>query len=468
MDAMMTTARSFIDEEFIGDTLKKARRPDHGRIRDVLARARELKGLAEEEVAVLLQAEKPEYDEEIFETANSIKLAIYGRRLVLFAPLYVTNECKNNCLYCAFRRDNRDLKRKTLTANEVRREVAVLENQGHKRLLLVYGDTYGIGNVAESIEAVYDTKIGNGEIRRVNVNLAPLNVSDFKILKSTGIGTYQCFQETYHRETYKKMHPSGPKSIYEWRLTALDRAQQAGIDDVAMGVLFGLYDWKFEILALMQHAAHLEEKFGVGPHTISFPRLEPALNCDVAMNPPYPVDDRNIKRIVAILRLAVPYTGLILTTRETPEMRRALMELGTSQLSAGSRTHPGAYGEDAREHAPDTEQFTLGDTRPLDEVIRDIANMGYVPSFCTACYRLGRTGGDFMELAKPGLIQSFCLPNALLTFKEYLEDYASEETREVGLALIEEQIKDVKRQRRMAQTRERLRAIEQGRRDLFF
>jgi 2-iminoacetate synthase len=315
---------------------------------------------------------------------------------------------------------------------------------------------------------VYDTKVDNGEIRRVNVNLAPLSVEDFKVLKGTGIGTYQCFQETYHQETYAKMHPSGAKSRYDWRLFALDRAQQAGIDDVAVGVLFGLYDWKFEMLALMQHAAHLEREFGTGPHTISFPRMEPALNSEVSVNPPYPVSDRDMKRVVAILRLAVPYTGLILTTREKPEMRRELMELGTSQLSAGSRTHPGAYSDDHREHAPDVEQFTLGDTRPLDEVIRDIAAMGYMPSFCTGCYRLGRTGGDFMELAKPGLIQKFCLPNAMLTFKEYLLDYASEATREMGLRAIEDQMGDIPTVQRRQETCGRLLRIEQGERDLYF
>lgn len=457
----------FIDEGLIFKLLKNNGKPDEKRVLEIIDKAREMKGLNLEETAVLLQAEDREPVESVFHAAKEVKFGIYGKRLVLFAPLYITNECTNNCLYCAFRKDNKDLKRKTLTVREVKKEVRVLEKMGHKRLLLVYGETKGIDYIVDTIEAVYATKVGNGEIRRVNVNLAPLTVADFKTLKSTNIGTYQCFQETYHRETYKKMHPSGKKSVYEWRLYALDRAQRGGIDDVATGVLFGLFDWKFEVLALLMHAAHLEEEFGVGPHTISFPRLEPALNCDVANNPPYPVSDWDFKRLVAILRLAVPYTGLILTTRETPEMRRAVFDLGTSQISAGSRTHPGGYSE-AREHAPEVEQFTLGDTRPLDEVICDMATQGYVPSFCTACYRLGRTGGDFMELAKPGLIQKFCLPNALLTYKEYLEDYASGNSKAIGIKTIEDQLKNVPQNGRQKETVARLKRIETGERDLLF
>lgn len=465
---MRTATEHFIDEAGIFQGLERNAAPDMARVDDVLEKARELTGLTPDEAAALLQADDPECDERIFAAAREVKLGIYGRRLVLFAPLYVTNECRNNCLYCAFRKDNRDLRRRTLTTEEVRRETAALVSQGHKRVLLVYGDSCDIKYVTDTIGAVYDTTEGNGEIRRVNVNLAPLSVDDFKALKDADIGTYQCFQETYHSETYRKMHVSGSKTSYDWRLYALDRAQQAGIDDVAVGVLFGLYDWKFETMALLQHAAHLEQVFGVGPHTISFPRMEPALNSDVSANPPHPVTDRDMKRIVAILRLAVPYTGMILTTRETPEMRRELMDLGTSQLSAGSRTHPGAYSEDHREHAPDMEQFTLGDTRLLDEVIRDIADMGYMPSFCTGCYRLGRTGGDFMELAKPGLIQKFCLPNAMLTFKEYLIDYASEGTRQAGLRAIQDQIPDIPTERRRTETLNRLLRIEQGERDLYF
>lgn len=469
VNQMMAPASSFIDEALIFEMLKKNGRPDPGRVAEVIAKARTLAGLTLDETAVLLQADDDATTESVLTAAREVKQAIYGKRLVLFAPLYISNECKNNCLYCAFRSDNTELKRKSLTVEEVKAEVRVLEEMGHKRLLLVYGESTGIDYYVETIAAVYDTKVGNGEIRRVNVNLAPLTTADFRILKDTGIGTYQCFQETYHRETYRKMHPSGVKSIYEWRLMSQDRAVKAGIDDVALGVLFGLYDWRFEILALLMHAQHLEQEFGVGPHTISFPRIEPALNSKVSMEPPWPVSDRDFKRLVAILRLAVPYTGLILTTRETPAMRHEIMDLGTSQLSAGSRTHPGGYCDSKREHAPDVEQFTLGDTRPLDVVIREIAEMGYVPSFCTACYRLGRTGADFMDLAKPGLIQKFCLANALLTFQEYLMDYASPETRARGEQTIRDQLPDIPSENRRRETEERLAMITTlGRRDLYF
>ncbi len=457
----------FIDERLLFDLIEKAKNPSAERVSEVICKAKEMKGLSLEETAVLMQAEGEDRAEEIFHAAREVKFGIYGKRLVLFAPLYVTNECGNNCLYCAFRRDNKDLVRKTLTIEELKRETQILEDMGHKRILLVYGEAHGIKLIAETVEAVYSVKSGNGEIRRVNVNAAPMSVDDFKTLKATGIGTYQCFQETYHSETFAKMHPSGNKSNYEWRLYALHRAQQAGIDDVALGVLYGLFDWKFDTLALLMHAQALESEFGVGPHTISFPRMEPALNSDVACSPPYPVSDFDMKRVVAILRLAVPYTGLILTTRESPEMRKELFDMGVSQLSAGSRTNPGGYYE-AREHAPESEQFTLGDTRPLDEVINDIARMGYVPSFCTACYRLGRTGGDFMSIAKPGLIKEFCLPNALMTFKEYLVDYASDATKASGAATISDQIQDVANQTRRKETSDRLELIENGERDFYF
>lgn len=459
----------FIDERSICKLLEKNEknsRPDRRRVSETIEKSRSLKGLSMEETAVLLQAEDPGQIEEIFHAAREVKLGIYGKRLVLFAPLYVTNECGNNCLYCAFRRGNKELKRKTLTIGEVKREVGILEETGQKRLLLVYGESQGIRYLVDTIEAVYSVEVGRGEIRRVNVNAAPLSVEDFKTLKSTGIGTYQCFQETYHFETYGKMHPSGRKADYEWRLYSLDRAQQGGIDDVAIGALFGLFDWKFEVLALLSHAEHLEKEFGAGPHTISFPRIEPAQNSDISIKPPCPVSDSDFKRMVAILRLAVPYTGLILTTRESPELRREVIGVGVSQISAGSRTNPGGYSE-AREHAPDMEQFTLGDIRPLDEVIYDMTTMGYIPSFCTGCYRMGRTGQDFMELAKPGLIQKFCLPNAILTFKEYLIDYASDKTSEIGLKTIELQLQDIPVCRR-AETFARLKRIEDGERDLYF
>lgn len=462
--------KSFIPEEKIFQHLEEGKKADRKKILDVLEKAKELKGLTPEETAILLENLDPELDEALFETAREVKLKIYGNRLVIFAPLYITNECGNICAYCGFRADNKMLKRKTLSFDEIREEVEILEDMGHKRLLLVYGEhpKHDAEWIARTVEVVYSTKKGKGEIRRVNINSAPFDVEGFKILKSVGIGTYQCFQETYHRETYDKVHLGGRKKDFLWRLYALDRAQMAGIDDVAMGVLFGLYDWKFEVLGLLYHALHLEKEFGVGPHTISFPRIEPALGAELSYHPPYPMSDHDFKRLVAILRLAVPYTGLILTTRETPELRREVFKLGTSQISAGSRTYPGAYRE-AKYNMPDKQQFTIGDPRPLDEVIYDIVtNLGYIPSFCTACYRLGRTGEHFMELAKPGFIKNFCQPNALFTFVEYLLDYASEKTKEAGWRLVEEEIQSIEDERRRKAVRDRVERLKKGERDLYF
>ncbi|HER20181.1 MAG TPA: [FeFe] hydrogenase H-cluster radical SAM maturase HydG, partial [Chromatiales bacterium] len=336
-----------------------------------------------------------------------------------------------------------------------------------KRLLLVAGEAYpreGFDYVLRCIETIYATRVGHGEIRRVNVNVAPLTVEQFARLKAAGIGTYQVFQETYHRATYEAVHVAGPKRDFDWRIGAMDRAMEAGIDDVGIGVLFGLFDWRFEILALMQHIRHLEQRFGVGPHTISVPRLEPAAGSDLASQPPHPVDDVAFRKIVAILRLAVPYTGIIMSTRETPKMRQETFALGVSQISAGSRTNPGGYaeGKDVENEA----QFSLGDHRPLDEVIADVASMGYIPSFCTACYRLGRTGQDFMDLAKPGLIKEHCDPNALSTFLEYLMDYASPRTKAAGLTLIEHVIEGMQPEPRR-RSEKMLEAVRSGRRDVF-
>jgi 2-iminoacetate synthase len=415
-----------------------ARSPDSSLVADVIAKARECKGLTPEETAVLLQCEDRDLIQQIFEAARIIKETIYGKRLVLFAPLYITNECVNNCLYCGFRKDNKDLKRKTLTLEEIEEEVRILEDMGHKRLLLVFGEKPEVSNidyVEKAIEKVYAAKSPKGEIRRINVNCAPLSLEDFKRLKAARIGTYQVFQETYHRKTYENVHPSGPKADYDWRLSAFDRAQEAGIDDLGAGVLFGLYDYKFEVLALIYHSMYLEERYGTGPHTISVPRIEPALNAPAANNPSYPVSDDDFKKLAAVIRLAVPYTGMILTTRESSKLRDELFGLGVSQISAGSRTYPGGY-KDQLAHVEVEEQFQIEDTRPLDQVIRDLCGIGYIPSFCTACYRLGRTGEKFMGMAKTGFIQNFCTPNALLTFQEYLSEYASESTREIGMRLL--------------------------------
>jgi 2-iminoacetate synthase len=326
-----------------------------------------------------------------------------------------------------------------LPHEHIKREVTELINQGQKRVLLVAGESYpkqGFQYVLDAIKSIYEVKTEHGEIRRVNINVAPLKTDEFKELKAANIGTYQIFQETYHRETYAKVHLGGKKRDYNWRAWSLHRAMEAGIDDVGIGVLFGLFDYRYEILAMMQHINELEEKFGVGPHTISVPRLEPATNSDIASHPPFPVSDIDFRKIVAILRLAVPYTGIIMSTRETAKMRRETFALGVSQISAGSKTNPGGYEEEDEVSS----QFSLGDHRSLDEVIRDVASMGYIPSFCTACYRLGRTGQDFMDLAKPGDIRLHCAPNGLSSFKEYLNNYASAETAKVGNQLIQDTI----------------------------
>jgi len=433
----LTDSNTFdIDESLIQSTLAAAG-ADAARIRDILAKGREMKGLDAEDIAPLMAVTDAALLAELFETARTIKDTIYGKRLVIFAPLYVSNLCANECLYCAFRVRNKELTRRSLTRDEIAAETRVLIDQGHKRVLLVSGEAYpnrSFQYILDAIETVYSVKHDNGEIRRVNVNIAPLTIEEFAQLKGAKIGTYQLFQETYHHETYGRVHVSGKKADYHWRLRAIDRAMAAGIDDCGIGVLFGLADWRFEMLALMQHIRHLEAAFGVGPHTISVPRLEPATGSGIAEHPPHPVTDDDFRKIVAILRIAVPYTGIIMSTRETPAMRRETFALGVSQISAGSRTNPGGYAEEARD---DMSQFSLGDHRGLDEVIRDVAGLGYVPSFCTGCYRLGRTGADFMDLARPGDIKAHCDPNAASTFQEYLLDYGSEETRAIGAQAIE-------------------------------
>lgn len=432
---------TFIDETGIDALLAGGQAADPGAAAAAIDKALEARGLEPAEAASLLLADDPATTERLFDAARRVKQSIYGRRLVLFAPVYLSNYCSNNCLYCGFRKDNKSMKRRTLAMDEVRQEVEWLERQGHKRILMLTGEhprLSPLDYLLEAIEVAYSVKTdgGRGEIRRINVEIAPMSVPDFRRLKSSGIGTYVLFQETYHRGTYAMMHPSGPKADYVNRLYAMDRALEAGLNDVGIGALLGLHDFRFEILAMLAHARHLDREFGIGPHTISVPRIEPAQNAPAAGAVPHPVSDRDFKRLVAILRLAVPYTGIILSTRETAEMRNALFSLGVSQISAGSRTSPGGYGEKEANPAGE-QQFTLGDTRSLDEVIRSICEQGYIPSFCTACYRLGRVGRDFMDLAKPGAIKAHCDPNAVSTFLEYLIDYASPETRRIGEALIE-------------------------------
>ncbi len=457
----------FIDHGKIESYLANTLPPEKSEVREILQEARQLKGIGFDRAERLLMLEDPALLEEVFETANFIKNEIYGRRLVLFAPLYVSNLCMNDCLYCAFRKSNKEISRKTLSIEEIKRETEILVSQGHKRILLVSGEGLGLSAVdysIKAIEAVYSVKVPpNGEIRRVNINIAALPVESYKRLKEAKIGTYQLFQETYHHGTFKTMHPSGPKADYLYHLTAMDRAMEGGIEDVGVGILFGLYDYRFEVMALLQHIRHLEERFGVGPHTISLPRIEPATGSEIADNPPHRVSDLEFKKIIALLRITVPYTGMILSTREDAGMRRDSFSLGISQVSAGSRTNPGGYSqEDAGA------QFSLGDHRTLDEVIHDIASMGYVPSFCTGCYRLGRVGRDFMDLAKPGLIKRFCLPNALTTFKEYLVHYSTPETREIGEKVIESMLQEVPDAQTRAKTEEYLQKIVDGGKDLYF
>jgi 2-iminoacetate synthase len=442
---MTTTLRkktaTFIDEAKIAKTLAAAAQSGAGRVREVLAKARQMQGLDMADVAVLMEIQDWALLDEMFAAARFVKDEIYGNRLVLFAPLYISNLCKNECSYCAFRAGNTELKRRVLTQEEIAAEVKVIIDQGHKRLLLVSGEEYpkeGFKYVLKAIDTIYKTRSDRGEIRRVNVNIAPPTVDQFKLLKDAHIGTYQCFQETYHRETYAKIHTAGAKKDYDWRVTVMDRAMEGGIDDVGIGVLFGLHDWKFEMLAIQQHIRHLEEKFGVGPHTLSVPRIEPAVGSESSKNPPHAVSNADFKKIIAILRLAVPYTGIIMSTRENATTRRATFALGVSQISAGSRCNPGGYAELGDGH--DAEQFQLGDHRSLDEVVRDVASLGYTPSFCTACYRLGRTGADFMDLAKPGLIKEHCSPNALSSCMEYLMGYASPDTRKAGEKLVDREL----------------------------
>ncbi len=469
----MSKTQDFIDDEKIIRQLEEGKGEEKSEIREIFAKSKEKNRLEPEETAKLLQIEDEDLLEEMFSLARQIKEDVYGNRIVFFAPLYIGNNCINNCLYCGFRRDNKSIVRKTLTMDELRDEVIALENSGQKRLILVYGEhpMYDADFIVKTIKTTYETKTGNGEIRRVNINAAPMDVEGYRKLKEAGIGTFQIFQETYHHETYAKIHPKGDmKSDYQWRLYGLDRALEAGIDDVGIGALFGLYDWKFEVMGLLYHTIHLEETFGgVGPHTISFPRLEPALDTPFVQQTKYRVSDDDFKKLVAIIRLSVPYTGMILTARESPQVRKEVIPLGVSQIDAGSRIGIGGYAEAAKGYIPEKEQFHLGDIRSLDEVVREICSFGCIPSFCTAGYRAGRTGDHFMSLAKPGFVHNYCMPNAVLTFKEYLLDYASEETRAVGEAAIQKQLEAFEKESpaRRKYVEDKLKLIEQGQRDVY-
>ena len=466
----LESGKDFIDDALVERLLQDNSQPEPKQIRDILDRSRALQRLEPDETAALLNVKDQDLWQEIFSAAREVRNHVYGPRIVTFAPLYCSNLCVNSCLYCAFRRENSVEKRRTLTIEEVRKETEALVSVGHKRLIVVYGEhpASDVDYMAETIRTIYNTKVGNGEIRRVNINGAPLEIADYKILKEIGIGTYQVFQETYHHGMYKKVHPRGVKAHYQWRLYAQHRAQEAGIDDVAIGALFGLYDWRFEVMGLLYHTIALEKAFdGVGPHTISFPRLEPAANTPLSVNSPYKVTDGDFKKVIAVIRLSVPYTGMIVTARESAEIRRAAINLGCTQTDASTRIGIGAYSESHGEQEAERQQFLLGDTRSLDELIRELAEMGYITSFCTADYRCGRTGHSFMSIAKKGKIHNLCIPNAILTFKEYLLDYGSEETRRIGEKLIEQHLNTVAETMRPS-VRERLQAIEHGARDLMF
>ncbi len=441
-------------------------------VRDIIAKSMAKEPLDVSETAVLINATAPELVESIFEAARQLKRDVYGNRIVLFAPLYVGNYCTNDCAYCGFRRSNPDAIRRTLGQDEIVKQVLALERRGQKRLILVFGEhpRYSAEFIADTVRAVYGVREGHGEIRRVNINAAPMDHAGFRTVHEAGIGTYQVFQETYHHATYAAVHPAGDsKADYLWRLDALDRAWESGCDDVGIGALFGLYDWRFEVLGLVTHARHLMNKFHCGPHTISFPRLRPASG--VRISEQWAVDDHDFKRLVSILRLSVPYTGLILTAREPAALRREILSFGVSQIDAGSRIELGGYTEagDAQQQVQEREQFELGDIRSLDDVIRELLVEGYIPSFCTACYRLGRTGEQFMEFAIPGFIQRLCTPNALTTLQEYLVDYASPATRAAGQRLLDQQLAampDNEEKRELLRRLQRIEATDE--RDLYY
>ncbi|OIO81205.1 MAG: [FeFe] hydrogenase H-cluster radical SAM maturase HydG [Candidatus Omnitrophica bacterium CG_4_8_14_3_um_filter_43_15] len=454
-------AMRIINEKYINSLLAKEKAPSEKSALAVIRKALRRKGLSLEEAAVLINAKGIE--KKLFDAAARVKKEIYGERVVFFAPLYASDYCVNDCKYCSFHVSNKLFTRKQLTMQDLRRQINILINMGHKRTLLEFGEhpvKCNIDYVIDVINTIYSVKNPKGNIRRINVNIAPTTVKNYRRLKKANIGTYQLFQETYHRPTYKKLH-KGLKRNYNRQITAHIKAFKAGIDDFGIGVLFGLYDWRFEVLSLVSHAQYLDKNLGVGPHTISVPRFRPAPT--VNYRPEYPVSDKDFLKIIAILRLSVPYTGMILSTRETPAIRRAAFKIGISQASAASVTSVGGYGIKRKE-----KQFRISDERPLGEVIMSLLDDNMLPSFCTACYRLGRTGHDFMDMAKPGAIQNFCRPNGLMTFAEYLEDFAVGSVYRKGYKVIKHYLNQIKDKSVRNKTKERLLRIKQGIRDLYF
>lgn len=464
-------ADDFINHEEIVETLAYAEKNKENRalIDEILEKARLRKGLSHREAAVLLDCTLEDKNQEIYALAEQIKKDFYGNRIVMFAPLYLSNYCINGCVYCPYHLKNKHIARKKLTQEEIRREVIALQDMGHKRLALETGEdpvNNPIEYVLESINTIYGIHHKNGAIRRVNVNIAATTVENYRKLKDAGIGTYILFQETYHKESYEKLHPTGPKHDYNYHTEAMDRAMEGGIDDVGCGVLFGLELYRYEFTGLLMHAEHLEAVFGVGPHTISVPRIRRADDIDPTTFD-NGIDDDTFAKIVACIRIAVPYTGMIVSTRESKACRERVLHLGISQISGGSRTSVGGYYEPEPEDE-NSSQFDVSDNRTLDEVVNWLMQMGHVPSFCTACYREGRTGDRFMSLCKSGQIQNCCLPNALMTLKEYLIDYASPATRALGEKMIQQQIGEIPKEKVQQIVRERLVKIEQGDRDFRF
>jgi 2-iminoacetate synthase len=463
-------AEEFIDDAEIRETLAYAEGNKRNRplIEGLIQKASLCKGLSHREAAVLLDCDEPDLVDKIFKLAEDIKRRFYGNRIVMFAPLYLSNYCINGCVYCPYHAKNKSIPRKKLSQEEIRKEVIALQDMGHKRLALETGEhpiESPIEYVLESIKTIYSIHHKNGNIRRVNVNIAATTVENYRKLKEAGIGTYILFQETYNKQQYEALHPFGPKSDYAWHTEAMDRARAGGIDDMGIGVLFGLNGYRYDFVGLMMHAEHMEAALGVGPHTISVPRIRPA----DGINPEEFADavpDDKFLHIVAVIRCAVPYTGMIISTRESQKVRERVLDLGISQISGASRTSVGGYAEDDREK--DTAQFDIADNRTLDEVVKWLMELGYIPSFCTACYRAGRTGERFMKICKSGKIQDCCTPNALLTLKEYLLDYASPETRELGRKLIRQEVEKLSNEALRAAVREDLSKLEAGARDLRF
>ena len=464
-------AQEFIHDGEIMATLEYAatHRNDRVLVDEILARAAEGNGLNHRDAAVLLESDDPEIVERIFKLARQIKQRIYGNRIVMFAPLYLSNYCINGCVYCPYHAINRTIPRRKLSQEEIRREVIALQDMGHKRLALETGEhpkMSPIEYVLESIDTIYSIHHKNGAIRRVNVNIAATTVENYRLLKDAGIGTYILFEETYNRKVYEELHPTGPKSDWAYHTEAMDRAMEGGIDDVGIGALFGLCNYRYDFVGILMHAEHLEARFGVGPPPISVPRIRPADDIDPA-DFPDAVTDEVFRRIVAVLRLAVPYTGMIVSTRESQRSRELVLDVGVSQLSGGSRTSVGGYAEGA-ENVEDSAQFDISDNRTLDEIVAWLLELGYIPSFCTACYREGRTGDRFMSLAKRGLIGNCCAPNALFTLREYLDDYASPRTRMLAEKVIEREIPLIPSDKVRNITIENLRKIANGERDFRF